>query len=393
MRKIIYCLLVFFLFFHVAKNAWAQEEVLAPPTPINTTYEKAKILEVREEKAQDPLEGEEITVQRVKLVILSGEHESEKYNLENNLAGNPLDINLKEGNKVIVYIEEFENQPCTVQIQDHYRLGTLVFMIALFFLFLGIIGKGAGIKAVLSLGLSAFLVFKVFIPAMLKGINPIFLVLLISVIITLVTLIIISGLRKKTYAAILGTLAGLIVATLMAVIFGRFAHLSGVSSGDARILFNQFPELNYRGILFAGIIIGALGAVMDVSVSIASAITEIKNRNPKISTRELFRSGMNVGRDIMGTMANTLIFAYVGASVFVLLLFTQYGESYLKFLNFSFVAEEVVRSMAGTIGLISAIPLTALFAAYLHKEKTLLGTTKTARRRPKGPVKTTRSEE
>jgi len=356
--------LVCFLFFIESSSALGQED--APLEPTVSFYEKAKILEVKEEIIKDPATGQELTVQKIKLEIISGEHKGEKQNIENSLSGNPLDLELEAGDKVIIYIEKFGENPYTVQIQDHYRLPVLIICVLLFLILLALIGKASGLKAIASLIISALLIFKVFIPLSLKGISPILLVLLVSVIITLVTLLIISGFKKKTYAAILGTISGLIVAAVMAIIFGKLAQLSGLAQEDARIIFNQFPELNFSGLLFAGMIIGALGAVMDVSVSVASAMSEIKKNHPGISSVKFLKSGLNVGRDIMGTMSNTLIFAYVGASLFVLLLFTQYGESYLKFLNFSFVAEEVIRSMAGSIGLITAIPLTALFSACLE---------------------------
>ncbi|PIY78748.1 MAG: YibE/F family protein, partial [Parcubacteria group bacterium CG_4_10_14_0_8_um_filter_35_7] len=121
--------------------------------------------------------------------------------------------------------------------------------------------------------------------------------------------------------------------------------------------------------LFASIIIGALGAVMDIGMSISSSVTEVKKTYPYARMQELIKSGLTVGRDVMGTMVNTLIFAYVGVSLPLLLLFTKYGGSYLKFLNFEFVAEEVVRSIAGSIGLVAAIPLTAIIAGYLEGAK------------------------
>ncbi len=370
MQKVIAIIIFLSLLFLVNPNlSKAQEYSSEINNPIATSYEKAKVLEIQDVKKQDPITGDNIIVQKVKLEILSGEHKGEKQNIENNLFGNPLDLKVKEGDKVIIYIEEFAEGSYLVQIQDHYRLPSLVILIIVFLLFLGIIGKGSGLRTIASLIISLFLIFKVFIPASLKGINPVLLVLVISVLITVVTLLMIAGFRKKTYAAILGTVAGLVVATIMVLIFGKLAHLSGLAGDDARILFNKFPDLSFRGLLFAGIILGALGAVMDVSISIASSISEIKKNHPEISFKNLASSGLTVGRDIMGTMANTLIFAYVGASIFILLLFNQYGESYLKFLNFSFIAEEVVRSMAGSLGLIAAIPLTALFAAYLENKK------------------------
>ena len=231
-----------------------------------------------------------------------------------------------------------------------------------------LIGKTKGLRAVVSLFISIFLIFKVFIPLALRGVSPVWLALIIASIITVVTLVIIAGFKKKTLAAILGTIGGLVFAVILAIVFGNLSRLTGLSSEEARILLANF-SLDFKGLLFAGIIIAALGAVMDVAISVASGMAEIKKAKPEISRKELIKSGLEIGRDIIGTMSNTLIFAYVGASLFTLLLFTEFGESYLKFFNFDFVAEEIIGAIAGSIGLILAVPITAIIAGYLETKK------------------------
>ena len=142
--------------------------------------------------------------------------------------------------------------------------------------------------------------------------------------------------------------------------------LTGFGHEETRTLFAKFPNLNFNGLFYSAIMIGAIGAVMDVAMSISSSINEIKKANPKLNSKELFKSGVRIGKDIIGTMSNTLIYAYVGASLGLLLLFSSFGESYLKIFNFEFMAEEIIRSIAGSIGLIGAIPLTAMFAAWFE---------------------------
>ncbi len=353
-----YLILLFFFalpLFSSAQNASWQK----------ISYQKAQVLKVEETVEKN--ENQVISQQKIKIKILSGPHKNEEREIENILSNNPLDLKIKAGDKILIY-EEQNNDQDIIQIQSFYVLPILIFFIFLFLIVLLAIGGKQGAKAIISLSLSVFLIFKILIPQMLQGKNPIYLSLAIAAIIAIITLLLISGLKKKTFAAILGTISGVAVAAGLASIFGNLAHLNGLSDEHARTLFSSFPYLNFKGILFAGIIIGALGAVMDVAMSISSSIAEVKKAQPEIKKTALIKSGMAVGKDIMGTMSNTLIFAYVGSSLFLLLLFNQYGESYLKFLNFNYVAEEIIRSIAGSIGLILAIPITAIIASYLENK-------------------------
>lgn len=340
---------------------------------ISHSYEKAVVLSVEdivEEIDKKDNGGKEIiSAQKLKIKILSGEHKNDEKEIKNSISNNPLDLDIKKGDKILVYIEDLQNEEYTTQVQGFYVLPSLIFLIVLFFLVLLVIGGKQGLKAIISLAVSIFLIFKLFIPRALSGDSPILLSLIVSAIIAIVTLTLISGFSKKTVSAILGTIGGVASAALLAIIFGNFAHLNGLSDENARIMFAQFSGFDFKGLLFAGIIIGALGAVMDVAMSISSTISEVKKANQQIKRIELIKAGLAVGKDIMGTMSNTLIFAYVGSSLFLILLFTQYGESYLNFMNFNFVAEEIVRSIAGSIGLILAVPLTAIIAGYLENRE------------------------
>ena len=245
----------------------------------------------------------------------------------------------------------------------------MIGFIILFLVLLAIIGGKQGLKAIISLLVSIGLIWWVLIPGILRGWNALWLTIGLSIIIAFVTLIIISGFKKKTYAAILGTLSGVILATLLAVIFGKLTQLTGLASNEAHSLFHINKDLNFENILFASITIGALGAIMDVGISVASAVSEVRQANQKTSFKKLFKSGMNVGKDVMGTMSNTLIFAYVGSALAMVLLFATFDQPIIKLLNFNFIADEIVRAMAGSIGLIGAIPLTAFIAAYLESRR------------------------
>ncbi len=377
-KKILLSTIILFITFLTLPSAtlaqdFTEEELaaFAEVEAVETSYWKALVISIEEVDIAIQ-NGDAIAQQKAQHIVIEvirGPHKGEQKEVINQLAFNPLGLEIVVGDKLVVYIEDYNDGTWSLQIQDFWRLPILIWFILFFLVLMAIIGGKKGLRAIASLVLSILLIFKVLIPLIIIGWNPVWTSLAIAILITVLTLLIISGFHKKTYSAILGTTAGLFVAVILAMIFGNLAHLTGLSSEEARMLVSRFPDLEPRGVLFGSIIIGAIGAVMDVSMSISSSINEIKQHNPNIGYKELVKSGMNVGKDIMGTMSNTLIFAYVGTSIALLLLFTEFGESYTKFINFDFVAEEVIRSIAGSIGLIATIPFTAWIAGLFERNK------------------------
>ena len=187
---------------------------------------------------------------------------------------------------------------------------------------------------------------------------------------TVFTISLVGGPNRKSAAAMIGTVGGVLVAGILAVIVGNLIRVSGLAEQEAQMLLfiPQGIGFNFPGLLMSGIIIGALGAVMDVGMSIASAIAEVRHHNPTLSHTDLFWAGINVGRDIMGTMANTLILAYTGGALSLLLLVRAYEIEFIRLINMDAIASEVLRALAGSIGLVAAIPITAQAAAWLAKE-------------------------
>lgn len=196
---------------------------------------------------------------------------------------------------------------------------------------------------------------------------------MISIGVTVITIFLVGGINSKGVSAILGTIAGVVIAGIISYIVGTKAHLTGLSAEEATMLIYipQGIQFDFKNLLFSGIILGSLGAVMDVGMSISSSVEEIYRANSALSIKELFQSGMNVGRDIMGTMINTLILAYTGTSIPMLLLFMAYETSMTKIVNLDIIATEVVRSLSGSIGLIFTIPITALISSILIKKQFL----------------------
>lgn len=310
------------------------------------------------------------SVQYVTVRIDSGKYKGEVIEIENVLSDHAYyDIIVEEGQKVSLMIEDYPDGSYNVYISDYYRIGSIIYLLAGFMILIVVIGGLKGIKSLISLGVTVSALLFVMLPLILKGINPILVSVITAVVVTVVTIFLIAGINHKSISAIAGTSIGVIVAGIISFLVGSQAHLTGLSAEEATMLMYipQEIEFNFRHLLFAGIIMGALGAAMDVGISIASAIDEIHKANPSQSARRLFRSGMNVGKDVMGTMVNTLILAYAGTSIPMLLLFMAYETELSKVFNLDIIATEIVRSLSGSIGLILTIPLTAMIASYYTK--------------------------
>ena len=335
---------------------------------VNLT-ERGTVLEAGE---VEPGEGQFFRVQYVTVRIDSGNRKGEVVEVENSLSDHQYyDIIVEKGQKVVLMLEEYEDGSFKTYISDYYRANYLGYLLVLFALLVIAIGRIKGVKALVSLAITVAAVLFVMLPLMLKGWNPILVSVITAVVVTIVTMVLVAGFNHKTMSAILGTSFGVIIAGVIAFYVGNKASLSGLSAEEATMLMYipQGIEFNFRQLLFAGIIMGSLGAAMDIGISISSSIEEIHKANPRLSRRRLFRSGMNVGKDVMGTMVNTLILAYTGTSIPMLLLFMAYETELSKVFNLDVIATEVVRSLSGSIGLILTIPITALFASHYSKEQ------------------------
>ena len=347
---------------------------LGPVQPVEEAVQtidaKAVVVEASEAGNREDL-YENIMVQDVKIEITSGKYKGEVKEIENHLSDNSAyNLPVEKGDKVIVFIEEYVGG-YEVFISDYMRSNYIMYLAILGVILVLIVGRFKGLKSILSLGLTIGAVVYILLPQILKGANPIPISIAISIGVTIVTIFLVSGVNSKGISAILGTIAGVIIAGLISYVVGNMAHLTGLSAEEATMLIYipQKIAFDFKNLLFSGIILGSLGAVMDVGMSIASSIEEIYKANNKLSIRELFESGMNVGRDIMGTMINTLILAYTGTSIPILLLFMAYETSMTKIINLDIIATEIVRSLSGSIGLILTIPITAIIASLLIKKE------------------------
>jgi uncharacterized membrane protein len=336
------------------------------------TMETAKVIEASEIVTMELFEGYEEKYQDVVLEVLSGSFKGEKFGVINPIPDSDVyAIKVNQGDKVVVNINDYGDGEPELFITDHMRQHYIMYLLAAFLILLVLVGKGKGVKAVITLGLTIFAIFKILLPAILSGYNPIPITIGVSIAITIVTMLIIGGFNAKSVSGIIGTSGGVIIAGLIAYYIGSKVKLTGLSGEEAVMLMNipQAVNFDFKSLLFSGIIMGALGAVMDVGMSISSAMEEIHIANPKLSRLELFSAGMNIGKDVMGTMTNTLILAYAGSSIPLLLLFMAYETSFIKIMNLDIIATEIVRSLAGSIGLVMTIPLTAFVASVLLERR------------------------
>lgn len=280
---------------------------------------------------------------------------------------------LKKGDHVIVYATILDGKIIETAISEKDNTMWLITILGLYALAIIIIGGKKGVKALISLIITILAIFYVVLPRLINGENPLLVTTIVSIIITFLVLFIISGVNKKAIVAIAGTTGGIIISAVFAIIFGNIMGLSGINE-EAGTLSQQMiygssnaesVTYDFKGLLYAGIIIGALGACMDVSMSIASALHELKEESSDISVKKMMRAGMNIGKDMMGTMTNTLILAYMGGSMVLVMLLMVTGDNFRHIINSEMLLEEILRAIAGSFGLVTTIPFTTLVASLM----------------------------
>lgn len=333
---------------------------------------KGKILEMVEMEIAPEMQNQFLVEQQwqVKVEVLTGLYKGRVMETIHYYGGNPAyDFMVHPEDEVILSIEDEDYVLSDVHIADIVRDKYIYYLLTIFLVCILLIGAKKGLKTIISLLITGLAVLKILLPGILAGKDPIFMTILICTGVTIITLMLITGFSKKSLSAIVGTVIGIVSSGLLAKHIIHLTRITGLGSEESRIFFFSFVEgkLDMTGILFAGIVIGALGAVMDVAISIASSITEIHLANPKMSVGQLIRSGLNIGRDIIGTMSNTLILAYTGSSLPLMLLLLANEVPYLKYINLDMIATEIIRALSGSIGLFLAVPFTAIVSAILCK--------------------------
>lgn len=265
---------------------------------------------------------------------------------------------------VIIYSKDLEGEDLFF-ITDYVRRNELLFLFLVFVALSALIGGWKGIRSILGMGVSFLVIFYFLLPQILQGASPILSSLLSTLVIIPVTYYLSHGWTKKTHTAVFSTIITLVVTGFLALYFVNIIKLSGFAQEEASFLqFEQSGKLDMRGLLLAGIIIGVLGILDDITISQASIVNEIRKANKKLKAKDIFTRSMRVGKDHISSLVNTLVLVYTGSSLPLLLLFIDSSRSFSEVINYEIIADEVVRTLVGSIGLILAVPITTFLAVY-----------------------------
>ena len=382
MKRILSCLLIALLVGMPVVYASEEQAVTENETPENAVLVenedihiqvKAKVIEAGE-TYEETIENILEKKQKVKLEILEGEYQGEEfeatYILSYDIDNKILAYELDEGNTVFAQLTKKGEEITEVIVQDVVRQDYIIWMVALFFISTLLIGRKQGVKAIIGLVITVFAVYFIMISYIYQGYSPIAMSIMTSIGIIIITFIIIAGFNKKAFTAAIGTAGGVLLSGGIAFVFGMLAKLSG-GQEEAIMLSISATNItfNFRELLFTGIVIASLGACMDVGMSIASSLDELKQKNPNMTGKELFKSGMNIGGDVIGTMTNTLILAYVGGALNLILLFMASNMQLTDIINKETIASDLISAIAGSMGVIYTIPITAAVYALLNHGK------------------------
>lgn len=347
-----------------------------PRTPIGYSSEtvRAQVLESLEEGQTDL--GELTQEYQVLLVeVLEGPWQGQRFEIDIGLRQiRPPGLDLGAGDEVLITVGQNADRVLTAYFTDFVRGGPLFWLFATFVLFSVIVSGWKGVRGLLGMAVSLGVILFYIIPNILQGRDPVLVSISGAFFLLAVTLYLVYGWTLKTHAAVLGTLIALLVTGILAAYFVNLTRLTGFGSEEALFLVQESAvQINLRGLVLGGMLIGALGVLDDLVITQASVVFELYDADPSLSTPHLFRRAMRVGQDHVAATVNTLVLAYAGAALPTLLLFSLSGEGYLELLNLEFVAEEVVRTLVGSLGLIAAVPLTTALSSLLARHQAGLG--------------------
>ena len=276
----------------------------------------------------------------------------------------------KVGTKVIVKLSEYKGN-ISASVYNYDREFEITMLILFFLATMWLVGGKKGFNSIIALIFTFVVVIMLYVPLMYVGVSPFLAAVLSVILITVITHILLADLQIKSISAMIGTVCGVIVAGIIAMLFGKLGHVNGynVNEIETLVYIGQNSKLDIGGMLFSGILISSLGAVMDVAMSVSSSLNEIYINSPDISAKELFKSGINIGRDMIGTMSNTLILAYVGSSVNLIMIIYAYSYEMHQVMNMYSIAIEIMSGIAGTMGIILSVPFTSAITVVLLKRK------------------------
>ncbi|MBD3279083.1 MAG: YibE/F family protein [Candidatus Pacebacteria bacterium] len=329
--------------------------------------EVVKIVNLGELTLED---GQKLISQELELKVTTGSLQGQIITVKT--GGNAAISNLHQpqyqvGDKVRVsYFASAhqDNQPANFIITGYLKRGPLLILLLIFVASVLLIGRKWGLMSLIGMAVSFLIIFKFVLPQIIAGHNPILIALIASLAIIPLTFYLSHGWKAKTHVAVIASLIALVITGLLAQIFVQATHLTGLASEEAGFLqVAHGGNLDLRGLLLAGIILGTLGILDDITIGQASTVSELKKLNPKLTWQELYHRAMKVGQDHISSMVNTLVLVYAGAALPLLLLFLDSSKSFIEVLDYELITEEVIRTLVGSIGLVLVAPLATVLAA------------------------------
>lgn len=332
---------------------------------------KVKILEVNNDSIVNSgliQTGE----QSATIKVLSGSFKGEIHEGVNLLSGSlETDKIFKAGDYAFALIERTSNDEFLfANLVDHYRLHLEVLLIGFFVVLLIIFSGSTGVRTIISFAFTLICILKVFVPMLLKGYHPIYLALIIGIVISTVTLVLVGGFTKKAYSAIFGAIAASLITCVLAIFFGNLFNIHGsILQWSESLIYSGYQNLNLTLIYQAGIYLSCSGAILDLAIDISAAVEEVVDKKPDISRKEILLSGLNVGRSVVGSQTTTLLLAYMGSFIGVMMVYMAQGTPLMSILNTKFISSEIVQTFVGCIGLVIVSPLTSLICSIIYTPK------------------------
>lgn len=340
-----------------------------PTSASQMAYEKASVTAVLEDDAvpdYEDAEGRRVGTQELEIRILTGTHKGEIMSLTNYMSA-LFNVDVEKGDQIIVRIMTDEDGNYYASLFNYNRGIVLGVFVLIFFILLAVLGGKKGLGALLGLLFTLASIWFVLIPCLIRGIPAIAVTVGIVAVTAAGALVLLNGFSQKTLCSVLGCVIGVVVAGGIAALVGNITPMNGFNMPEAEnlLLYGADKGMKISGLLVCGVLISALGAVMDVALGIASSIWELHEQNPSLPGRDLFRSGMHIGRDAMGTMANTLILAFAGSSLNMLILVQTYDIPFIQLINTDYICIEIIQSVAGALGILLTVPIVAFISARL----------------------------
>lgn len=335
-------------------------------------YEVGRVVRVLEDRTVVDETTEDIWrgSMDIEVEILTGRYKGETA-VTSNYFSSLYNVRVLDGDKVSIRIDTVDEDEYQISVYNYYRVPQMIGCVVAFVILLIVIGGKKGAKSVAGLLFTMVCIIWILLPLTLKGYSALGVTILLILVCNFVTFFLIDGIQTKTVVAAIGSVCGVLAGAVFSLIAQAMMSVTTFQMDEAEslILITSTTELEITDLFLCGILIACMGAVMDVAMSIASAIAELHEVQPGLKTKDLFRSGMNIGRDAMGTMSNTLILAFAGNSFNMMLMIYSYGVSFQQLMNTDFMAIEVIRSVAGSIGIVCTVPFVAFIAAYVFGRK------------------------